>query len=102
MHKSEVNDFQRVVLGQQRHVLVGPPDRLPEIATRFLNCLVQLLLLNLVQLEVVCFIADACYYLSVEKTRYKFSLRENLNKRFVDRRAGVPPSQIDEEVNRAI
>lgn len=47
-------------------------------------------------------LTDACYYLSVEKTRYKFSLRENLNKRFVDRRSTVQPSQIDEEVNRVI
>lgn len=47
-------------------------------------------------------LTEACYYLSVEKTRYKFSLRENLNKRFVDRRATVQTPQIDEEVNRAI
>jgi predicted AAA+ superfamily ATPase len=47
-------------------------------------------------------LTEACYYLTVEKTRYKFSLRENLNKRFVDRRATVQPAQIDEEVNRAI
>jgi predicted AAA+ superfamily ATPase len=47
-------------------------------------------------------LTEACYYLIVEKTRYKFSLRENLNKRFVDRRATVQTAQIDEEVNRAI
>lgn len=47
-------------------------------------------------------LTEACYYLIVEKTRYKFSLRENLNKRFVDRRATVQAPQIDEEVNRAI
>lgn len=47
-------------------------------------------------------LTEACYYLSVEKTRYKFSLRENLNKRYVDRRASIQPPQIDEEVNRAI
>jgi hypothetical protein len=47
-------------------------------------------------------LTEACYYLTVEKTRYKFSLRENLNKRFVDRRATVQPAQIDEEVSRAI
>lgn len=47
-------------------------------------------------------LTDACYYLSVEKTRYKFSLKENLNKRFADRRATVQTSQIDEEVKREI
>jgi len=47
-------------------------------------------------------LTDACYYLNVEKTRYKFSLRENLNKRFADRRATVQGPQIDEEVKREI
>lgn len=47
-------------------------------------------------------LTDSCYYLSVEKTRYKFSLKENLNKRFVDRRATVQGPQIDEEVKREI
>ena len=45
---------------------------------------------------------DACYYLNVEKTRYKFSLKENLNKRFADRRATVQGPQIDEEVKQDI
>lgn len=45
---------------------------------------------------------DACYYLSVEKTRYKFSLKENLNKRFTDRRASIQGPQIDEEVKKEI
>jgi len=47
-------------------------------------------------------LTDACYYLNVEKTRYKFSLKENLNKRFADRRATVQGPQIDEEVKREI
>ena len=47
-------------------------------------------------------LTDACYYLSVEKTRYKFSLKENLNKRFADRRATVQGNLIDEEVRREI
>ena len=47
-------------------------------------------------------LTDACYYLNVETTRYKFSLKENLNKRFADRRATVQPPQIDEEVKREI
>lgn len=45
---------------------------------------------------------DACYYLSVEKTRYKFSLKENLNKRFADRRATVQGPQVDEEIKREV
>ncbi|BAU47457.1 ATPase AAA [Sulfurifustis variabilis] len=47
-------------------------------------------------------LTDACYYLNVEKTRYKFSLKENLNKRFADRRATVQAPQVDEEVKREI
>jgi predicted AAA+ superfamily ATPase len=47
-------------------------------------------------------LTDACYYLTVERTRYKFSLRENLNKRFADRRAAVQHAQIDEELRRDI
>lgn len=47
-------------------------------------------------------LTDACYYLNVEKTRYKFSLKENLNKRYADRRASVKGPQIDEEVKREI
>ena len=47
-------------------------------------------------------LTDACYYLIVERTRYKFSLRENLNKRFADRRATVQHGQIDEELRREI
>jgi hypothetical protein len=47
-------------------------------------------------------LTDACYYLSVEKTRYKFGVKENLNKRFADRRATVNSGQVDEEVKREI
>lgn len=47
-------------------------------------------------------LSDASYYLNVEKTRYKFSLKENLNKRFADRRASVQDAQIEEEVRREI
>lgn len=45
---------------------------------------------------------EACYYLNVEKTRYKFSLKENLNKRFTDRKATVQTGQIDEQIKREI
>jgi predicted AAA+ superfamily ATPase len=47
-------------------------------------------------------LTEACYYLIVEKTRYKFSLKENLNKRFADRRATVQASEVDEQVKREI
>lgn len=47
-------------------------------------------------------LTDACYYLSVEKTRYKFGVKENLNKRFADRRATVNSGKVDEEVKREI
>jgi hypothetical protein len=32
---------------------------------------------------------DKGYYLVVEKKNYKFSLKENLNKRFSDKKANV-------------
>lgn len=41
-------------------------------------------------------LTEGCYYLAVERNRYRFSLKENLNKRFADRRATIPPSQVDE------
>ena len=47
-------------------------------------------------------LTDACYYLNVEKTRYKFSLKENLNKRFADRRATVRDEVVDNEIKQEI
>lgn len=35
-------------------------------------------------------LTDACYYLTIERNQYRFSLRENLNKRYADRRATIP------------
>jgi len=43
-------------------------------------------------------LTDACYYLGVERNHYRFSLKENLNKRFADRRAGVK----DEDVEKLV
>jgi hypothetical protein len=43
-------------------------------------------------------LADSCYYLTVERNRYHFSFRENLNKRYADRRANIKPETIDEHV----
>jgi hypothetical protein len=41
---------------------------------------------------------DTCYYLNIEKKQYRFGLKENLNKRYADRRASVK----DEEISNII
>lgn len=43
-------------------------------------------------------LADACYYLSVERNRYRFSTSPNLNKILADRLAGIQDPQILEKV----
>ena len=43
-------------------------------------------------------LTDGCYYLTVERNRYHFSFRENLNKRYADRRANIKAETIDERV----
>lgn len=47
-------------------------------------------------------LTDRCYYLAVERKNYKFSLRENLNKRFSDKRANIALASIDEIVRQEI
>jgi len=47
-------------------------------------------------------LTEACYYLTTEKNRYRFSLKENLNKRFADRRASVRAQDIDSRVRDEI
>jgi hypothetical protein len=47
-------------------------------------------------------LAEACYFLTVERNRYHFSLKENLNKRFADRRASIQPPKIEERVREEI
>jgi uncharacterized protein DUF499 len=47
-------------------------------------------------------LTEACYFLTVERTRYQFSLKENLNKRFADRRASIQPPKIDERAKAEI
>src|SRR6516162_8456942 len=47
-------------------------------------------------------LTDACYYLSVERNRYHFSFKENLNKRYVDRRANIKESAITDCVRAEI
>lgn len=47
-------------------------------------------------------LTDRCYYLTVERKNYKFSLKENLNKRFTDKRANIDSRLIDETVKQEI
>ena len=47
-------------------------------------------------------LTEGCYYLAVERNRYHFSLKENLNKRFADRRATIPPAQVEEKIREEI
>ena len=39
--------------------------------------------------------SSACYFLSVERNRYRFSLAPNLNKILADRRANISPEDIE-------
>ncbi|MBN2396704.1 MAG: ATP-binding protein, partial [Candidatus Atribacteria bacterium] len=41
-------------------------------------------------------LTDTCYYLQVERNQYRFSLKENLNKRFADRKANIKDEVVDE------
>src|SRR2546427_1492907 len=47
-------------------------------------------------------LTEGCYYLAVERNRYHFSLKENLNKRFADRRATIPPAHVEEHIRGEI
>ena len=47
-------------------------------------------------------LTDSCYYLTVERNRYHFSFKENLNKRYADRRANVRAEGIDERIRAEI
>lgn len=47
-------------------------------------------------------LTDSCYYLTSERNRYYFSLKENLNKRFADRRASVRDPEIESRVKEEI
>lgn len=47
-------------------------------------------------------LVDRSYYLVVEKKNYKFSFKENLNKRFSDKRANIKGPAITETVNQEI
>ncbi len=47
-------------------------------------------------------LSSSCYYLSVERNRYRFSLSPNLNKLLADRRAGIKGDKIDERVRAEV
>lgn len=47
-------------------------------------------------------LTDACYYLTVERNRYHFSFKENLNKRYADRRANIKDASIQDCVRSEI
>jgi len=47
-------------------------------------------------------LTDACYYLTVERNRYHFSFRENLNKRYADRRANIKADTINDRISAEI
>lgn len=47
-------------------------------------------------------LTEACYYLTVERNRYHFSFKENLNKRYADRRANIKDGIIGERVRTEI
>jgi len=47
-------------------------------------------------------LTEACYYLTVDRNRYHFSFKENLNKRYADRRANIKGPAISERVQAEI
>jgi len=47
-------------------------------------------------------LGSSCYFLSIERNRYRFSLSPNLNKLLSDRRASIPPAKIEEHVGAEV
>lgn len=47
-------------------------------------------------------LSSSCYFLSVERNKYKFSLSPNLNKMLADRRATIKPKEISECVRAEV
>jgi len=47
-------------------------------------------------------LATTCYFLSSEKSRYRFSLSPNLNKLLADRRASVQPKKIEDTLRTEV
>src|SRR6185503_10116437 len=47
-------------------------------------------------------LATTCYYLSSEKSRYRFSLSPNLNKLLADRRASVQAPRVEDRIRAEV
>lgn len=47
-------------------------------------------------------LSETCYYLRVERNRYRFGLAPNLNKLLADRRANITPERIEEQIRGEI
>lgn len=47
-------------------------------------------------------LGTSCYFLTIERNRYRFGLSPNLNKLLADRRAGIAPEKIDEVVRAEV
>ena len=47
-------------------------------------------------------LTEQCYYLTVEKNRYRFSFQANLNKLLADRRASVAPQSVHERARQEV
>src|SRR5207244_9619926 len=47
-------------------------------------------------------LSTTCYYLSAEKSRYRFSLSPNLNKLLADRRASVQSPRVEERIRAEV
>jgi len=43
-------------------------------------------------------LTDACYYLSTERNHYRFGVKENLNKRFADKKASLSDTKVLDEL----
>jgi hypothetical protein len=47
-------------------------------------------------------LAEACYYLTSERNKYRFGITPNLNKLLSDRKASIPPRKVEERVHEEI
>jgi hypothetical protein len=47
-------------------------------------------------------LTDMCYFIAVEKNKYRFSILPNLNKILADRRASIQPQKIEERVKSEV
>ena len=47
-------------------------------------------------------LTESCYYLSMDRARYRFTLSPNLNKLLVDRRSAVDPHEMETRVRETI